>query len=242
MSRNRMETVGIQFDKHHPTGRVKIHFDKGVHHFDILPLQAYDFIHPAVVRMAALSANPALVYFGTLAQRSPHSERALKALLRSTNATRFLDINLRAPWYEEKTLLQSLQYANIVKLNAEELDILASMFKLPGETPEKQVKDLMHRFALEQVMVTCGESGAWQVNQQGRKIEIDVKHQDINLIDTVGAGDGFAAICIVGALQRWPMAKTLERANEFAASICGIRGAIPDHADFYEPFKKEWHV
>lgn len=242
MTQNEMETVGVQCDKSYPTGQVRVHIEEGSPQFDIQPLQAYDFIHPAVVRMTTLSANPALVYFGTLAQRNPVSNRALKTLLRSTNATKFLDINLRAPWYDEATLKQSLQFADIVKINDEELDVLAKIFRLPGPDSLSQVKELIKRFHLEQVMVTCGKAGAWQVNRNGKRLDVGVKNEVENLVDTVGAGDGFSAVCILGSLLRWPMAKTLERANAFAAAICGIRGAIPDHADFYKPFSEEWNV
>ena len=62
------------------------------------------------------------------------------------------------------------------------------------------------------------------------------------MVDTVGAGDGFSAVCMLGRLLGWPVTLTLERANDFAAAICGIRGAIPDHADFYQPYTKDWSI
>jgi fructokinase len=242
MLQNQMETLGIQCGNNYPTGRVQVHIKDGGHRFEILPAQAYDFIHPAVVRMTALSVNPALVYFGTLAQRSEISRRALKTLLRSTGAAKFLDINLRAPWYDEKTLRQSLQYADIVKLNNEELVILAEMFGFPGRELQVQVMGLMNQFDVEQVVVTCGQEGAWQLNRNGKKVDAAVENRIAKLVDTVGAGDGFAAVWILGALCQWPMSMTLERANAFAAAICEIRGAIPDHPDFYEPFTQKWGV
>jgi fructokinase len=242
MSQSGMETLGVQCANKYPTGRVQVHLKDGGHRFEILPLQAYDFIHPAMVRLTALSVHPRLVYFGTLAQRNEISRRALKSLLRTTNATKFLDINLRAPWYDEKTLRQSLQYADIVKLNAEELSVLAEMLGLPGNDPQGQVKELMNRFELEQTVVTCGEEGAWQVNRHGRKVEAGANTSITSPVDTVGAGDGFAAVFMLGSLLQWPMAVTLERANTFAAAICGIRGAVPNHADFYEPYTGEWGI
>ena len=242
MSQNEMETVGIQCNNIHPTGQVQVHIGKNGHRFEILPDQAYDFIHPAMVRMAALSVNPALIYFGTLAQRNEISRRALKTLLRSTDAAKFLDINLRAPWYDKKVLRQSLQNANILKLNNEELAILAEMFELPESKPQDQARDLMRQFDIEQVLVTCGDEGAWQINSGGKKIEVGVKNKLTKLVDTVGAGDGFAAVCILGALKRWPINRTLERANNMAAAICGIRGAVPEQADFYEQFTREWGI
>jgi fructokinase len=242
MTETGMETLGIQCGKSHPTGRVQVSLEKGLHHFDILPDQAYDFIHPAVVRMISLSANPSLIYYGTLAQRNPISERALKSLIRSTDATKFLDINLREPWYNKKTIQQSMQYANIMKLNQEELQALAKMFKLTAADAPGQAKELQVKFDLEQILVTCGAAGAWHMNKSGRKIEVGIKNPVSNIKDTVGAGDGFAAVCILGSLRRWPIAKTLERANNFAAAICEIRGAVPDHADFYVPFTTAWEI
>ena len=239
MAQSGMETGGIQSDMHHPTGQVKVHLEDGGHRFDILPEQAYDFIHPAVARMVRLPLSPALVYYGTLAQRHEVSRRALTTLLRSTSAAKFLDVNLRAPWYDEKTLRSSLQYADIVKLNAEELGVLAEMLALPENKPQDQVQELIRQFDLDQVVITCGAEGAWQMDRAGTVVD-GGKNNRASVVDTVGAGDGFAAVYILGTLRRWPMAKTLARANAFAAAICEIRGAIPDRADFYTPFIEEW--
>jgi len=242
MKQNGMDTSGVQCDGTHPTGQVQVHIEKGGHRFEILPLQAYDFIDSEEVRSAALSLHPALVYFGTLAQRHETSVQSLKVMLSSTEAVRFLDINLRAPWYDEKILRQSLQYADIVKLNDEELGVLAKLFGLSGGDPQNLAKELMSQFGLHQAVVTCGEKGAWQINRDGTKVEAAVKDPIAKLVDTVGAGDGFSAVFILGVLRNWPMDRTLERANAFAAAICGTRGAIPDHADFYKPFIRDWDV
>lgn len=235
-----METLGIQCSQKYPTGRVQVKIDGKTNHFEILPEQAYDYIHPAVVRMTTLSASPSLVYFGTLAQRQPVSARALKSMLRSTDAAKFLDINLRAPWYDEATIQYSLQYANIVKLNNEELDVLTKLLNLTSQEPASRVTELIQRFDLEQIIVTCGENGSWQIGKTGKKIEAKLKKPLANLVDTVGAGDGFAAVWILGLQKRWSIAKTLERSNTFATAICAIRGAIPGSAAFYEPFIREW--
>lgn len=242
LSQCKMETLGVQCGNSYPTGQVWVHIEKGGHRFEILPEQAYDFIHHAAVRMAALSARPDLVYFGTLAQRHDVSRNALKVLLKSTRSAKFLDINLRAPWYDETTLRQSLESADIVKLNHEELQVLADMFGLSEVSPQDQARKLMVQFNLRQIIVTCGEAGAWLAGHDGKIIEAAAKHPAGKLVDTVGAGDGFAAVCILGILLHWPVSVTLERANSFAAAICGIRGAAPDHADFYKLFTEEWSL
>lgn len=242
LAQNGMETYGVQCGNTWPTGQVQVHMENGGHRFEILPEQAYDHIHPAMARMAALSAHPSLVYFGTLAQRHDISRRALKNLLRDSQGPRFLDINLRAPWYDEKIVRQSLQYADVVKLNQEELARLAVLLDLPGNDPQRHVRELMDRHVLERIIVTCGEFGAWQISRNGKKIEAQARHKIPALVDTVGAGDGFAAVWIAGTLRRWPLSVTLERANDFAAAVCGIRGAVPDHQDFYLSFRREWEL
>ena len=243
MSQCGMDISGIQSDESHPSGQVKVHIDGTSHRFEILPLQAYDFIHPTLTDMNALPKRPALIYFGTLAQRHEVSRLALNTLLNTTSdIEKFMDINLRAPWYTEPILHKSLQYANTVKLNDDELEILVELFTLAGSSPENQVMDLLIRFDIEQAIITCGKNGAWQISRNGEMIKTDANEKPIKLLDSVGAGDGFAAIYMLGSLKRWPTATTLARANTFASSICEIRGAIPEHKDFYEPFIQEWKI
>lgn len=242
MTQSGMEILGIQTDNCHQTGQVNVRMDSNGHHFEILPLQAYDFIHPAVARMAMLSIRPAMVYFGTLAQRHETSRSALKAVLRGSHAAKFLDINLRSPWYDQKILRKSLQNADIVKLNDEELVILSELFALQGETDDEQILELLSQFNLRRAIVTCGARGAWHMDRDGRRLEVGVTKPPAQIMDTVGAGDGFASVCMLGALMDWPVTATLERAIEFAGAVCGIRGAVPDHEDFYEPYIKGWRL
>jgi fructokinase len=60
------------------------------------------------------------------------------------------------------------------------------------------------------------------------------------LVDTVGAGDAFSAVFLVGRARGWPLAQTLVRANEFAGAVCCIAGAVPSSLDFYRPFIEGW--
>ena len=234
MARLGMDVSGVQCDPEHPTGQVIVHMDGAGHRFEILPDQAYDHI-----RADALpAAEPALVYFGTLAQRSPESRDALDAFLGNSNSPRFLDINLRQPWYDRNTIEHSLLRADILKINDEELSLVAGMLQLSGAA-EQQAATLLGRFSLDCVLVTCGARGAWLLTGDGEEIRAAAK-STIPLADTVGAGDAFAAVFILGILHQWPAETTLDRANEFAAAICAIRGAAPDEDDFYAPFLRGW--
>jgi fructokinase len=46
-------------------------------------------------------------------------------------------------------------------------------------------------------------------------------------VDTVGAGDAFAAALIIGFLNRLPLDVINRRANAIAAFVCSAPGATP---------------
>ncbi|MEZ0231971.1 MAG: carbohydrate kinase [Methylophilaceae bacterium] len=235
-----MDISGVQLDVEYPTGQVKVHFEEGTHRFEILADQAYDYIDKSAMLSVMQANKPELIYFGTLAQRHATSKQTLDSFLRETDALRLVDINLRAPWYDENTLEYSLEHADIVKMNEEELGIFAKIFQLKKETKEEQALNLIQRFQLQCMLITCGDQGAWLINSDGKKFNVKGSKTNNQIVDTVGAGDGFSAVYILGTLLDWPVETTLLRANEFAAAICGIRGAAPDHMLFYDAFIREW--
>jgi fructokinase len=237
-----MDDCGVQFDDFHPTGQVLVHLEERGHRFEILPQQAYDYIHAGMSHRIISAICPRLIYFGTLAQRHVISSRALTTLLQNTTAPRLLDINLRKPWYDTPTLKHSLMYANRVKINHEELDALASLFHLPGINRQQKATALIKQFSLDSVLITCGEKGAWQLDRNGKMTDAEGLASSRHFVDTVGAGDGFASVYILGFLRKWPITLTLSRANVFAAALCEIRGAIPGTSDFYKPFIRDWKI
>ena len=235
-----MSRAGLQVDDARPTGRVAVHMDERGHRFEILPGQAYDFIDPAQAVATARACEPSMVYFGTLSQRDEDSRRALEAVLDAVPCPRFVDINLREPWYTADSVRFSLRQADILKLNAEELMTLGHLLGLAASEPEERVLALMRDFRIGRVIVTCGEEGAWQVEEGGEWTATTYENRKVELVDTVGAGDAFAAVCMLGILSGWPMHRTLNRAEAFARAICGIRGAVPADDAFYGPFLREW--
>ena len=235
-----LSTHGIQLDSVYPTGVVAVHLGAEGHRFNIVPNQAYDHIHPRLARMAALAANPRMVYFGTLAQRAD-SHRALRHMLRATSGERFFDVNLRDPWIYGERLHWSLRHADIVKANNDELDRIAQLMNMDESGAETQARALIERYQLRGMLITCGGAGAWWLERGGEKISI-MPDKAVDVVDTVGAGDAFSSVFMFGLLREWDMPVTLMRAQQFASAICGIRGAIPEHGDFYEPFIRQWSV
>lgn len=235
---------GIQQDSAHATGAVLVaEQPSGGHRFDIPAHQAWDFIE-ADLRRVNITGDLQWRYFGTLAQRAG-SHAALRSMMEAANARGFLDVNLRDPWVREDVLRWSLQHAEVVKVSEEELLRISGMFMYTSATPLKLGERLIQDFKIEQLLVTNGEQGAWLLSARGEYAHTstaNIAGHTALVVDTVGAGDAFAAVYLMGLILDWPIQSTLDRAHAFAVQICGLRGAIPEHRDFYEPFISEWQL
>lgn len=232
-----LDTRGIQQDGHYPTGRVKITLDRGQPSFNILANQAYDYIDSSEAKQAVSAQTVALLYHGSLAVRNQTSLQALK-MLRQRYADRiFVDINLRAPWWQAPLVDSLIANARWLKLNDNELHELAEDKTVAIEV---QGKDYVQRYGLEQLILTLGEQGAMLIS--GEKI---LKGEPVlvsNVADTVGAGDAFSSIIIMAQLRGWAMAVAMSRALEFAALLCTQRGATIADRTVYKKLLEKWEV
>ncbi len=227
----------LQLDPHHPTGTVRVTLEGAQPRFEILPEQAYDFIdEDAAVDLGG--ERIALLYHGSLAARHAVSAAAL-ARLRHLGAPAFIDVNLRPPWWDAAGVERLLAGGRWLKINDDELRTLVRSASDSARALAADAARLRERHKLEVVIVTCGADGALAVTADG-VVEAEPIEMD-NVLDTVGAGDGFSAVSILGLLRGWDLERVLERANRFAAAICGLRGAVPDDADFYRRFTEEWN-
>ena len=247
-----MAETGLQLDPMEETGRVVVEraapSQPHGHRFTILPRQAYDFIDPqsAVASLAGVKAET--IVFGTLAQRGERSRQALAAVLEATPAKRFLDLNLRVGQVDEDVVTRSLDAADIVKVNEEELQALfQSVFQIDPAQPPLATEEvhaacraLLDRFDLEALIVTLGHRGSVYFGADGSLIASRDNPVPPFVIDTVGAGDAFAAIFLLGRLRGWPLAVSLARANEFAGAICAVSGAVPRDVNFYDKWAARW--
>lgn len=243
-----MSEAGLQVDPIEETGRVLVERGAKGHRFTILPNQAYDFIDRAQAATALAAVQPGLVYFGTLAQRHERSREALTALLEASHVQRFLDLNLRDGQYDERRVTRSLQAANIVKVNEEELQVLFGWyFQIKPEDPvpaaaqvHASCQALLRMFSLDALIVTLGHRGSVYFGGDGQVLTQRDTPAPPFVIDTVGAGDAFAAIFLLGKVRGWPLELALARANEFAGAICAMPGAVPGDMGFYDKWMARW--
>ncbi|RJP47867.1 MAG: carbohydrate kinase [Desulfobacteraceae bacterium] len=240
--------------------------DDGSHRFEILPDTAYDHIvlddmFPDTLKNDKSAqcgrkempgggsvdssdagthvwsaGNAEMIYFGTLAQRTPESYSRVQKFLagRPASTTTFFDINLRPVTYPDGVITSSLEQADILKLNDQELFFLQYLFNRQHQETDAFAAWLMNNFGIEWIALTRGEKGSRLYTRGG--IRETVGLTSANVVDTVGAGDAYAAVLALGYLRRWPIDKILQAASAFAADICGISGAVPEDAEFYKPF------
>ncbi|MGZ6419194.1 MAG: PfkB family carbohydrate kinase, partial [Pseudobdellovibrio sp.] len=65
---------------------------------------------------------------------------------------------------------------------------------------------------------------------------------DLAVIDTVGAGDAFAAVLLLGMQHDWSLQLIMERAQSFASALVTKRGATVQDMNFYRPFITAWNL
>jgi len=228
-----MSTAGLQLDSACPSGEVKVSLQTGQPSFDIVAERAYDHIDPDTIPPLA----PSLIYHGSLALRQPESAAALGKLLQQYQAPVFMDVNLRPPWWNEKQVATLLDQARWVKVNDSELETLVD----ESDSLEQKAGILIERHDLTWLIVTLGAGGAFSLDDSGAFVETKPATETA-VVDTVGAGDAFAAVCIIGLLKDWPHPLIIERAQQFAALLVGQRGATINDPGTYQSLTKDWQL
>ena len=208
-----------------PTGTVQVELDaKGVPTYTIMEDVAWDNI-PFTPEMEALARRADAVCFGSLVQRMASRESVLR-FLRATRpgALKVFDINLRQHYYSPEVLEESLQLADILKINDEEIRIVADMFGL-GDDDVAACRALIDRYALRLVILTKGADGSEVITTDEVILQPAGEAQ---VVDTVGAGDSFTAAFVVAYLRGKSLSDAQRQASDTAAYVCSRKGAMPE--------------
>jgi fructokinase len=212
----------VQSDPELATGFVRVDIDpSGNPSFEILAPAAWDAIETTDALLRRAKDARAIV-FGTLAQRNATSRQTIRALW-ETDALVVFDVNLRAPFEDRAIVAESLRRADVVKLSAEELERVAEWFNLRGGF-EARIRALATEFTCDVVCVTRGSEGAALLHgdafTEHPGYEVEVK-------DTVGAGDAFLAVLLAGLMSGATDAALLQHANLIGAYVTTQYGAVP---------------
>ena len=228
----KMETAGLQTDPKRPTGKVEIRFEDGEPAYEIVADCAYDFVEAEALSLDFSACS--LAVHGTLALRGAKSRGSFATIMKNARLPSFYDVNLRDPWWERETVLEYLKRTEIVKLNEDELLRLVPQ---AGSLSERALQLLA--LGPKTVCLTRGEKGAAVYGRGACLAEVEPR-QEIEVVDTVGAGDAFASVFILGRVHEWELQTTMQRAQDFAGAVVGRRGATLKDENFYRRFRESW--
>jgi fructokinase len=138
-------------------------------------------------------------------------------------ATRIYDLNLRPGFDSPALVADLLQAADLVKLNEEELQLVARATGLPSDAPAF-LRKASRRYGWRAACVTRGARGCAMLIDRDY-VEADGVPADV--VDTVGAGDAFAAAFVHGLVSGWPAQRVADFCNATAAAVVSVHGAIP---------------
>ena len=208
-----------------PTGTVQVTLDThGVPTYNIMEDVAWDNI-PFTPEMEELAARADAVCFGSLVQRMASRDSVLRFVrAMRPEALKVFDINLRQHYYSREVLEESLRLADILKINDEEIRIVAGLFGLSDDAVTA-CRELIGAFGLRLVILTKGPEGSEVITAD------DVIPQgvdDVKIVDTVGAGDSFTAAFVVAYLRGDTLAEAQRLASATASYVCSRKGAMPE--------------
>ena len=226
----------VQTDLLHPTGAAVPHLNEDkVPVWEIETGRAYDFIELSKELEDLVKNKTDCLYFGTLAQREEVSRNTIQSLFNEDEVIYFCDLNIRQKFYTEDVLEKSLNAAHVLKLNTDELKIVNDMFLRAEYNINDTSLKIKEKFGIELLCVTKGSEGAVLFGSEGKS---EYSHKVDDIVDTVGAGDAYAAVLCVGYLNGWDIGKINKIASEFASEIIKVNGALPDDDTIYRKFEE----
>ncbi|MCJ8165017.1 PfkB family carbohydrate kinase [Pontibacter sp. E15-1] len=217
-----IDTAWLQTGLTHLTGVVKANIsDRNEVTYKIVEPVAWDYIQYEE-RTAELIAQSEVFLYGSLVARNATSQETLLRYLPLAKRKVF-DVNLRPPYYTPERILTLLEYADIVKMNHQELAAICEWLGADGDEVQ-QMRFIKDHFSLELVIVTRGDRGAAAMHEAGY---FEHAGFQVEVEDTIGSGDAFLATFLTNYLQEKPLEHTLERACLVGAFLATQRGATP---------------
>ena len=219
--------------KHHlsrvdyPTGTVQVTLSgRGIPQYEIMEGVAWDNI-PWSDALAKIAERSRAVCFGSLAQRSPVSRETIQRFLKAVpeDCLKVFDINLRQHFYSEKIIRDSLHLCDILKINDEELAVVADMLGYAGLEQDVICGHLRKDFGLQMLILTCGVRGSYIYYDGGMSF---LGTPDSEVVDTVGAGDSFGGAFVRSILSGKSVPEAHQTAVDVSTWVCSCHGAMPE--------------
>lgn len=218
----------------YPTGSVMVEVDEmGVPSYDIKENVAWDNI-PFTNSLACLASQTCAVSFGSLGQRNFVSRQTIKSFLEAMPSGKgiykIFDINLRQSFYTPEIVEESMRNCNVLKINDEELVCISRMFGYPGIDLQDKCWILLGKYDLDILILTCGVNGSYIFTPGNISF---VETPQVEVEDTVGAGDSFTAAFISALLSGKSVSEAHRMAVNVSAYVCTQAGAMPPLPGYY---------
>jgi fructokinase len=215
----------VQVDAEHQTSEVIATMNEEHEvSYDILTGVAWDFISKEKINLQAVKEADAFVY-GSLSARSPKSREALLYLLEHARYKAF-DVNLRPPHYQPELILQLMEHADLLKVNAAELQSIAGWLGIPPDNETNIISEIFSRYRIQEVVVTKGGAGA---SLYTREKSFYSPAYPVEVQDTIGSGDSFLAAFLSRKLNGAEPDMALQTAVAMGAFITSKAGACPEY-------------
>ena len=229
-----VERSYVQIDPEHPTPTVKVTLSEtGQPTYEIMDNVSFDFIRADEKLLDAIERDRFTAFcFGTLEQRGQTTYGSLHRILeRIEDLHVYYDVNLRLDFYSREIITASLRHTTILKVNDDEVRVLAEMLYDGALSDHEFSKRVRGEYEIDTVLVTRGSEGCMVM---GDGILAEFPGIPVTVEDTVGAGDGFSAGFLAKLCQGKSCDEAAEFANRLGAFVASQRGPIPEYSDEIE--------
>jgi fructokinase len=225
LEKHGVDITSVVRDHAHPTGYVDVTLDSlGRANYRFAEDAAWDHVCWADV-LSLLGQQVDAVCFGTLAQRSRETRETIRRFVGATppGTLRMFDVNLRQSYFDEEVVDTSMRLATGVKLNEEELPVVARLCAVQGSDQQELLRGLLERYELRVAALTCGPDGALLMTPDDLS---ECPALPTTVVDTVGAGDAFTAVLVTDFLRGARLGEINRHANAVASFVCSQAGAV----------------
>jgi fructokinase len=229
LSQRGMRTDCVSVTGDFPTGTVEVELDAGKPTYQINENVAWDHLEYSDA-WGELAPRASAVCFGTLAQRSPENREVIRQFVANApHALKVCDLNLRQFFYTADVIQSSLELADVVKLNEEELITVGKALdeEVLNRDTDEQVTRLIRDFNLRLLALTRGKAGTVLYGASEKVTGEKVEYPRQPDADDVGAGDACCAAIVVGVLLGKPLTEIANLANRVGAYVASQSGATP---------------
>lgn len=220
----------IQIDESKKTGYAKIVYDESRSAtYEFCPEASHEYIEADEELIKKIQSEKFDFFcYGTYCQQGTQTKKTLKKILQSCSfPTVFCDINIREAYPPKEMIEDSLRFANILKLNDEEVVRLDTLLYKAEQTEEEAIVALKRDYQIDIVCVTKGQDGCTVYDMEGKRLHVTTK--PAKAVDTVGAGDAFSAAFIISYSRGKSLQECAEDGNLLGGFVAEHRGAIVEY-------------